>query len=212
MSLGQSISTVIVDRVFDLLTLITLSVIGAFTILLKFNRIDIAQYVFITVIIGIAALFFVLRKSSVRRIARPIFNIFVPEIHKEKLKIGFEDFYDSIKFLKNKKKTLIIVFIISALAWLIGYIQSYLLLLALGYNVDYIYLVSLLPIEVLVSLIPITISGFGTREASLIALLGLFNVPAEVAVSLGLLGFFLVLGLSLVGLFIWFKKPLDIKL
>src|SRR3989344_286980 len=130
LELGKSFATVVIDRIFDLLSLIMLSIVGAIVISLKFNRTDLVQYIVIVVAIFLVVIALMFRKSSIRKILRPVFNIFVPEKHKEKLKTGFDDFYEAVNILKTKKRLLLIAFIISIASWLIGYVQSYLLLLS----------------------------------------------------------------------------------
>tara|TARA_B100000427_G_C15460098_1_gene573624 strand:- start:997 stop:1215 length:219 start_codon:yes stop_codon:yes gene_type:complete len=62
----------------------------------------------------------------------------------------------------------------------------------------------------LVSFLPISISGLGTRDATLIFLFSLINIQSELALSYSLLIFFTIfLAGGLFGYFCWWIKPLD---
>lgn len=212
-SSGKALATIAIDRVFDLVALMLLSIIGVVVILTQFGDSKLSEYALVLVLVGSIALATILHRASMEKLARPLFNMLVPEKYKAKLKGSFNEFYDSIKFLKNKKRTLAIAFVVSLVAWLIGYLQAYFFFLSLGYVVPYFYLIIFLPIEVLFNLIPITVSGFGTREIALVALFGLLNVPPEVAVSFGLIGFvFGTIILSFLGLLLWVRRPAKLRL
>ena len=65
------------------------------------------------------------------------------------------------------------------------------------------YYIILVPIATILSLIPITISGFGIRELSLITLFGIFGIDPVTVVSYSLVAYTLanlpvILGLILV--------------
>jgi uncharacterized membrane protein YbhN (UPF0104 family) len=52
------------------------------------------------------------------------------------------------------------------------YTQAYLIALSFSIKISYIKFLVIFPISIIISLVPITISGFGAREAVLLALLG----------------------------------------
>ena len=80
-------------------------------------------------------------------------------------------------------------FILTVLAWSVCFIQYYFLALALGLNLNYFSIFFVVPILFLVSLIPISISGIGTRDAAAILVLSSFGISPELAIafSLGIL-------------------------
>tara|TARA_B100002052_G_C15666700_1_gene499864 strand:+ start:555 stop:764 length:210 start_codon:yes stop_codon:yes gene_type:complete len=63
----------------------------------------------------------------------------------------------------------------------------------------------------LISFIPISISGLGTRDTTLIFLFGIIGIKEELAFSYSFAVFilFFVLG-GLIGSFAWWRKPLKI--
>lgn len=76
--------------------------------------------------------------------------------------------------------------------------------------IDVAFIVSLMN---LVTLIPITLAGFGTREVSLIYLLSFYHIGPEEAVVFSILQFiaFFLWG-GIIGLIFWIRKPLKLKL
>lgn len=83
--------------------------------------------------------------------------------------------------------TLASVAILTALAWVVSYLSVYLCAVALGLRVPLLDVCGVTAVSSLVSFLPISILGLGTREASLIALLAPYGVPAPEAVALSAL-------------------------
>ena len=100
---------------------------------------------------------------------------------------------------------------LTVLAYTIFFGQSYLLALALGLKTGFVQVCFAVALGSLVTLLPISISGLGTREAAVVAYLSTVGVPAEVALSFSLLVFltFYVAG-GLMGAVAWWVKPVPI--
>ena len=62
----------------------------------------------------------------------------------------------------------------------------YLLALGFGSSVSFIDLLIVIPPVILISVMPISIAGWGVRESAMIAALGMLAVPAETALALSL--------------------------
>ena len=98
--------------------------------------------------------------------------------------------------------------VITILAYALFFTQCYLLALALRLSVGFVTVSYAVALGGLVTLLPVSISGLGTREATIIAYLGTTGVPAETAMSFSLLVFatFYVAG-GLMGAVAWWIKP-----
>ena len=70
-------------------------------------------------------------------------------------------------------------------------------------NLSFLYCLVLIPPVVLVSTIPISIAGWGVREAAMITLLALVGVAEADAFVLSVLFGLLTFGLSLPGGIVW---------
>ncbi len=77
--------------------------------------------------------------------------------------------------------------LLTCLAWLVTYLSLYLCVVALGLDVPFLDICGITAVASLVTFLPISILGLGTREASLIAMLSPYGVPAADAVALSAL-------------------------
>ena len=102
---------------------------------------------------------------------------------------------------------------LTALAYLLFYGQCYLLALALSLPIDIIRISMAVALGSLVTLIPISISGLGTREAVIVAYLGNAGVAPEAALGFSFLVFatFYIAG-GLMGAIAWWLHPVPLSL
>ena len=101
---------------------------------------------------------------------------------------------------------------LTVLAYVIFFGQCYLLAVALGLSVGLIPVIYAVTLGSLVTLLPVSISGLGTREAVMIAYLGTVGVPAEAAIGFSLLVFVtFYIGGGLIGAAAWWVKPVPLK-
>lgn len=194
-------SSVIIDRLFDLIAVALFAALGAIIVLKKFAGFF---YFSLAVFLGllVATAIFTNRKTSYAFL-RIIFRFLVPERHKEKAKISFDKFYGNLPSLAK----LTPAFLITILLWLIIYTQSYLVALAFSVKVPYLYFITTFAIVTVVSLIPITLAGLGTREAILLTLFKPYNIASENIVGFSILFSVICLFIySLVGAWLSLKK------
>ncbi len=99
------------------------------------------------------------------------------------------------------------------LAYALFFFQAYVIGHALAIPIGYISSMNTVALGSLVALLPISISGLGTREAVVVAYLGLFGVAREMALSYSLLIFatFNLAG-GLMGAIAWMVKPVPLSL
>lgn len=185
--------TVLLERLIDVCILAILSIFGSIYLKQKVILFCAVCILFI-VIIGL----FTLTRSH--RFPIP-----------QKVRVKVDDIALSTKMLAKKPVELTWVIIWSVLNWLGTMVETYLIFFALGYRVPFITILSILPIAIFVGLLPITISGIGTRDAALISLL-VGIVPKPVSLSAGIL--YTVVSywfLGIIGLFFLTKSLIDIK-
>lgn len=100
---------------------------------------------------------------------------------------------------------------LTALAYGIFFGQCYLLARAIGLPVGPVTISVAVALGSLVTLLPISISGLGTREAAIVAYLGTSGVPPESALAFSLLIFLtFYLGGGLLGAVAWWLKPVPL--
>ncbi len=90
--------------------------------------------------------------------------------------------------------------------------QSYLVARAIGLDVGFITVGLLIALGSLVAILPISISGLGTRDAVFVAYLGTEGVSGEAALGFSILVFIvLALGGGLLGAMAWLVKPVRLS-
>lgn len=122
----------------------------------------------------------------------------------DKLKKSFVRITSHIKEMNlNWSK---IVFI-SLIYPLLGSLSLWVYLLMFGYNTDYLLITGFYLTIQLISILPISINAIGVYELSLISLLSLIGVPAEISLSISLLSrIVMLIQTSIGGIFYLFDK------
>lgn len=210
---GHCLSTVVVDRILDLSVIMLFSLWGVFFIS------EIAGYpaqimlMVPFVIIFIVLIYLVTRREFTRIILKPIARLLVSKIEIKKLKKSYHEMYDSFNDVGKKKGHIIIMLIFSSIIWMISIVQIRIIGLAIGIEIDYLFLLAVMSLVVIIELIPISIFGIGTREAFLIFTFGIIGIAKESAIAFSIS--YLVLAywsVGLVGLIFWLREPVKIKI
>jgi hypothetical protein len=102
---------------------------------------------------------------------------------------------------------------LTIIAYLFFFSQCYLLAAALGIPVNFVQTSYAVALGSLVTLIPVSISGLGTREATMIAYLGNIGVSPESALGFSLLVFVtFYIGGGVMGAIAWLIKPVSLQI
>lgn len=207
-SFGKSFVSVFLDKLFDLSLLTVLVYLSMFAFIIYFKNLIIALSAFIMVAFFI---FFVLitKKEIIKMILTKIFKILVPEKFRKAIKLNFYDFYNDIKLLKFSK--LILASVVTILAMMIYFTQCYLIALSLDINIPFLYLVICMSIASIVTLIPISILGIGTRDVTLIVLFSYIGLNKESAIAFSVMCLFVVVISYALGFIAWLIKPIPVK-
>jgi len=118
--------------------------------------------------------------------------------------------YESFKAVLGKKYFFIGIIRFSCYFFYFGF--SWLIMIALNLSPSYIDVVFIMSIMSLSTIIPLSVAGFGTREATLVLLFAYYGLSSETAVSFSLLHFsaFFLWG-GLIGLIFWLLMPISIQ-
>ena len=203
--LPLAFSSVLADRLFDLFALLA---VGALAIL----TLSVAETSAIAGVLALAALIIVplllflnpaafgLVQGWAQRRARIGARLFGPQ--------GWLTvIHGSLRRLTPP--ALLASVLLTALAYAVFFGQNYLLSLSLGLDAGFVTITFAVALGSLITLVPISISGLGTREAVMIAYLGTAGISSEAALGFSLLVFFTfyVCG-GLMGLIAWLIKPI----
>jgi len=176
------IGTIVTERILDLGALVLFLMMGA----LFLNEIIFVYLAIIAVICIILGCFVLIK---------------LPKLFKFEF---FHKLSHSLQWLVGNLGYASFLFALSLLAWFLSFVQIYFLFLAVGVNVPFFYFVSGIVIAIVISMIPVTIAGMGTRETAIIYLFSQFG-SNQMLLAAGLLfSFFRYWLLSLIGLpFFW---------
>ena len=183
--LSKGLSSVIVDRLFDLYFLFFICLIG----LAYLGQFDyLANYIIISIMIFILFPLILLNKNIFNRLVLVIFKLAVFKKIKNKIGETYDNFHSGLMQLVNIK--LLIPTLLTFLAYLLFFFQCYMLGLSVEINFKFLELSIIMAISNVISFLPLSISGLGTRDAILIYYFTLNGLSAEYALSYSFLIFF----------------------
>lgn len=188
---GQGLATIVIDRFCDLYFLLLVGLFGV-GIYSPFSN----NWLFLILIsfLLIGAPYIATRQQLIARL--------VPS---RKLKFHFEEFYNAIKKINIKYG--IILAVITLVSYLIFFVHCYWLMLLVVPGILFFTVMFFVSITALISVLPITLAGIGTREAGLIYLFSLIGRSAEEAVCVSFLIFVSFhINTAILGLISWYIK------
>jgi len=205
MPLGEGFSNILIDRLQDVSAFAIVGLTGLSLTLLG------GRYLYS--IIGIALLFLVTwaflfrAETTTKKIIGLLVQNLVPERYRSSIDTQVNSFFIGISKLSNPR--IVIPALATATIMTVVFLQCYLIATSLFISISFVYLAFCVSVAGLVSLIPISISGLGTREATMIALFSRVGLTSESAVSFSLT-YLLVFHVSsiIMGAFVWFISPI----
>jgi len=158
--------TVVADRLFDMVFLIWIGIASLFHFLKTFDGLTVHLLFGISAIITWVSL--IICKISLNILNKKVNHRFVGFLNScLEIIISYKSFN---------------AWIYTALAYFIFYWSLQILFLTLGIHIGFVDVIYVFSIVSLVLLLPISIAGFGPREASLVYLLGLYGISDEIAI------------------------------
>lgn len=119
--------------------------------------------------------------------------------------------YEFFSAYSQKKQTMIKAFLYSIIIQGIGILSVYILSKSMSFHIPLIPLLIFIPMIIVITLLPISISGIGVREFAFILFLGSVGVSADISTAISLTWFFSVVLGSLWGLveYLRFKTSIE---
>jgi glycosyltransferase 2 family protein len=195
--LSLSFRTVIGDRMYDLVFLCSFGIVSYLNIFYEFSLI---VCILQLVIAGVCT---ILLLMAISRIGKGITITNIRILQFKELAQGIVS--DLIS------KTSVWNWLLTILAYIVYFCMCQILLISLGINIPFSTVCFIISFMSLILLIPVSIAGFGPREATLIFLMSRYGVSAESALSFSLLQFtvFFLFG-GLLGLAALLLSPLPL--
>lgn len=183
---SEGLASVFMDRLIDFYSLLLLSGIALF----HFLNMDNARHIIIISVVYLFLFgvpFLLINKLLLERIVRSIYNRMIAKSDNNLFEGQFKVFFSAVKKIISRR--IYFPFVLTAIAFLFYFWQCYLLAHLASIDISYIKVVYFVSIASLISILPITIFGLGTREASLVYLFSLSNLTAESAIAYSFLLF-----------------------
>jgi glycosyltransferase 2 family protein len=196
-SLPKCISNIITFNTIDYITIFILGSIGGLFLLGQY------PYLFILILIllfTVAFLFiFFLRQKTSKHLFKKLLKTQIFQFIQHYLKDPIESFYEDLPSFKS----LLLPVLVSFFSWVVFYTELYLIAQLFNIHIPYITFIFMLAIVSSIAIIPVSIYGLGTRDATLVMMFSLYNIPPENSISFSLFWFtvFLITP-SIIGAFI----------
>ncbi len=189
----NSFKTIVTDRIFDFAILFWFGASG----LLFFYKVlgDYHALTYLTVTgITMFVLWFIGKKILHSINSTKTYIIFIKE--------SWGEMFD---------KKMIKPWLLTIFSYVLFYMANWFILIAIGQRISLVEIGFILSLMSLVTLIPVTIAGFGTREVSLIYLFAFYGLAPETAIIFSLLQFlaFFMWG-GIIGWICWLIKPVKL--
>jgi glycosyltransferase 2 family protein len=193
----HSFKTIVTDRLFDFAILIWFGLSG--------------MLFFYKVTGDLHPLTYLLMTGVTMLIIWLVIRIVLMMIKSGKERMWFTFIYESWAEMFDRK--MILPWILTCLSYFLFYSANWFILISIGEHVSLTEVGFILSLMSLVTLIPVTIAGFGTREASLIYLFGFYYLSPETAIIFSVLQFlaFFLWG-GIIGWICWLIKPVKLSL
>ncbi|HEX6791894.1 MAG TPA: lysylphosphatidylglycerol synthase transmembrane domain-containing protein [Candidatus Krumholzibacteria bacterium] len=206
--IGETFLTVFVDRLWDLGFVLVAGTVSALVFSARYIRIPSAPLLAIGALLIATVAATATRRSWVRALLRPAVSLLVPARFRDSLSSGFHTFYDALRVHGSRPSRSLVMALYTLLCWsLIFGLAIYVArLLSLPVSAGYILL--MMPIVTLVELLPFSVSGLGTRDATVIYFFAIIGAGAAEAVGFSIL--YLLIGTyltALAGFFLWLRHP-----
>jgi uncharacterized protein (TIRG00374 family) len=205
-SLGKAFVSIVLDRLADMVFLLAFGYFGMFLFL---NILKKEIWIFSIIILALLLMIFLIWKSSLLKyFFQKIFYYFVPQKYHESWKLNFQDFFQDLKIYKFFDYSFVIFLTLAN--WFLFYLIVYIFALEIGLNIPFFYFSSAIAIASLITFLPISVAGIGTRDITLLAMFSLFRAPIELTIAVSMFILFLTFFVSAIGLFSWLKKPFEL--
>ena len=208
--LVPGIVSVFLDRLSDLLFLLIVCLASFFYFTSYLDSSSVIFFSLVILIVLILLIFIVYKKGIYKSVLKKIFFGLTPKKYRKNANLVFSDFVE--RFKQFKLNDYLVISFLTFFSWLLSFVMSWWIVKAM--NLDYlgfIYTAIVLALSMLISLVPVSIYGIGTRDALVILLFGLKDVAAEKAIIFSMLLLLITVATTIFGLVAWILKPIKLK-
>ena len=208
-SMGEALLTVFVDRLWDLGFILLAGIASAVVFSRRYIELPSVPLLIAGVVAIVVAAVIMTRRGAMRAFLKPLFSVLVPARHRDGLSANFHTFYDALRVYGAAPRRALVMAALTLFCWALIFLLAVYVARLLRIPVDPAYIVLIMPIVTLVELIPFSISGLGTRDATVIYFFAAVGAGSAEAVGFSiaylLIGTYLT---ALVGFALWLRSPI----
>ncbi len=205
-----SISSVFLDRVLGMFSLLLLGVISVFFAGDLIDKFNLKFYIVAIFLMSIIIFYLFQRDGAAKYLDKILIRIKHKKIVENVVKL-----HTSILEYKKYPKTLLLSFLITLLVQVTRVLTYYFIALSFNIQISIVYFFLFVPIIMLVIMIPISIGGLGLREGTFVAFFTLVGMSMNDAVIISFINSFLDTLNTLIlggGGYLFYKTPLKEKI
>ncbi|HPG40381.1 MAG TPA: lysylphosphatidylglycerol synthase transmembrane domain-containing protein [bacterium] len=207
----DSVSTVVVDRLLGIISLIFVVLMGVLAIETGFVN-NTWQFI-ITIIICLFVLFggVILSRYLIVFLEWILYKLHFSPPKIEKYVTLLHRIYDSIIDFKNNKWAVFKVFLVSIVFQFSRVAISYFIALSFDIHIGIKYWIIIVPLVTLATMLPLAVGGIGIREGAFVFFLSKLGVSISTAFLLSIVTFLLVIIISLPGFVFYLLYGLSMR-
>ncbi|HVM32244.1 MAG TPA: lysylphosphatidylglycerol synthase transmembrane domain-containing protein [bacterium] len=175
------------DKVYDLLVLGLFAASGLMVVLGQDTHETPALVALVGIALGILAMALFLNPQWMRAYVRPALLALAPQKLSKQLRTHGGEFYADLLSIFQSFNRVLPPLALSVGAWTTVWLRAWFCALALGIPLSFGRLVLLYPVVVVIEFIPVTLLGFGTREAALFLFFASAAISKSALMSFSLL-------------------------
>ena len=200
----RAVFSSILDRLLDIFFLIICGLLSLFWIIKGLPVKIHFTWVIAFILVGTIFISKLLGLKGIRKISYKLFP--------QKYVSMFEAGIDELKFdLKNY--SLLTAFTLTTytlIGWILYFVAIYIMTISIDLSIPFFYVVAFFVISTLISFVPITVAGVGTRDLALLAMFTQIGYVKEEAISFSILILICYILTTFFGLIAWLLKPIKI--
>jgi glycosyltransferase 2 family protein len=182
--LSQLGASVVIDKLLELMVLAGFASVGSVIVARMYGpKVFVAALVMLALLAALSLVLF--RKGAGESILKLMFSGGASAGRVASFKRVLDNFYAGVP---GRAAFIVVPLALTVCVWLMLWTQTFIVSRALAIDVPYGTFIVIVAVAALISLIPITVNGIGTRDASLVAMLAVFGVAPEQALAMSLVG------------------------
>jgi glycosyltransferase 2 family protein len=205
---AQSFAATFLDRDTGMLAMMLLACVGTLLLPMKIPGIPVTLIVWLS-FAGFVLLNIVIFMPSLHRVLTQLLH----RLNLAKMAGRVDAISNAFQVMGKNPRVLFDALLISVINQLLVFGVNWLTAIGLRLSVPFLYFLVLVPVITLITMLPISISGLGWREAASVSLFGAIGVAAAPSLALGLMGSIMVLLSAVPGgiMYIFFRNRSDLQ-